>query len=171
MRIELKEEDPENHGDVGRPINPTPPNHPTYTKEGSGQTAARLSSISPLIHTSTRPNPSSQSRRRRMSVRSPVPHTVTICTLATPLGFIGLFGDSRDRVSTENQTVEHNCPSRQSSPPPQPVMAVRVKHSEGTSVGHRGALQLWNGGALACRGSRGSGHWGLSILCLSLYRL
>ena len=31
-------------------------------------------------------------------------------------------------------------------------MAVRVKHPEGASVDHRGALQLWNGGALARRG-------------------
>ena len=74
-----------------------------------------------------------------MSARSLVPHVVTICTLATPLGFVCLLGDSRDRVSAEKQLVEHNCPFP-SILSPQPVMAVRVKHLEGTSVGHRGAL-------------------------------
>ena len=38
------------------------------------------------------------------------------------------------------------------NPLPHTIKAVQVKHSEGMSVGHCGALQLWNGGALTCRG-------------------
>ena len=87
-----------------------------------------------------------------MSQRSQVPHAATICTLATPLGFACLFGDSRDRVSAEETARGAQLPLFPSNPLPHTIKVVRVKHLEGTSVGHRGALQLWNGGALARRG-------------------
>ena len=85
-----------------------------------------------------------------MSQCSQVPLTATICTLATPLWFVCLVRDSRDHVSAEENTRGAQLPFS-INPLPHTIKAVRVKHSEGTSVSHCGALQLWNGGALACQ--------------------
>ena len=125
---------------MGRHKNPTPLFTSRLHQVGERLICSKtIKHINHRPHASTRPSSPSQSRRRRMSQHSQVLHAATICTLATPLGFVCLLRDSRDRVSTEKMLVEHNCPLP-SILSPHSVTAVRVKHLEGTLVDHRGAL-------------------------------
>ena len=138
-----------NHGNVGHPINPTKKPHPANTKQGSSSTAARPSNISNIhSHTSTRLACCCNTQQGRAQANhSQVFHRRKICTLATPLGFACLLRGSRDRDQIEKVVIGALLHL------PPPATAVQVKHTEGTLVGHHGALQLWNGGALAHQGT------------------
>ena len=85
-------------------------------------------------HTSTRQSSPSQSSRRRMSQRSQVPHTATICHIPLPPLLVSSVSISAEEIAHGEQLPFSV------NPLPHTVKVVRVKHSEGTSMRHHGAL-------------------------------